>query len=51
MKAIKEFGGKTIAQDESSLIFGMPKVVIDAGFADKVLPASGIARAILDFVA
>ncbi len=50
MKAIKESGGKTIAQDESSLIFGMPKVVIDAGFADKVLPASGIARAITDLV-
>lgn len=51
MKVIKESGGKTIAQDESSLIFGMPKVVIDAGLADKVLPASGIARAILDLVA
>ncbi len=50
MKAIKESGGKTIAQDESSLIFGMPKVVIDAGFADKVLPAAEIAGAIVDIV-
>ena len=50
MKTIKESGGKTIVQDESSLIFGMPKVVIDAGFADKVLPASEISRAMADIV-
>jgi len=30
------------------LIFGMPKAVIDAGYADKVLPASEIASAIID---
>jgi len=48
MKAIKDHGGKTIAQDESSLIFGMPKAVIDAGHADKVLPASSVAGALMD---
>lgn len=48
MKAIKESGGKTIAQDESSLIFGMPKTVIDAGYADKILPASAIADAAME---
>lgn len=51
MKAIKEAGGNTIVQDKSSLIFGMPKAVIDAGYADKVLPASEISEAMLDMVA
>lgn len=50
MKAIKEVGGKTIVQDESSLIFGMPKAVLDAGYADKVLPASEIAGAMVHLV-
>jgi len=50
MKAIKESGGETIVQDESSLIFGMPKAVIDAGFADKVLPANKIAGAMMECV-
>jgi len=50
MKAIKEAGGRTIVQDESSLIFGMPKAVIDAGYADKVLPAGEIAEALMECV-
>lgn len=45
MKAIKNSGGKTIVQDESSLIFGMPKSVIDAGYADEVLPVNRIIEA------
>ncbi len=49
-KAIKEAGGSTIVQDESSLIFGMPKAVIDAGYADKILPANKIAEAMMDCV-
>ncbi len=48
MRSIKKAGGRTIAQDESALIFGMPKAVIDAGLADKVLPAEEIGRAILE---
>jgi len=50
MKAIKHAGGKTIVQDESSLIFGMPKAVIDAGFADDVLPVNKIIKKITEFV-
>jgi len=50
MRAIKESGGRTIVQDESSLIFGMPKAVIDAGFADEVLPANEIASAMIECV-
>jgi len=50
MRAIKQAGGGTIVQDESSLIFGMPKAVIDAGYADKVLPAGEIAEAMMECV-
>jgi len=48
MRAIKEAGGKTIVQDESSLIFGMPKAVIEAGIADEVLPVDSIADAMME---
>ena len=48
MRAIKDAGGKTIVQDESSLIFGMPKAVIEAGIADEVLPVDSIADAMME---
>lgn len=47
MRAIKEAGGRTIAQDESALIFGMPRVVIEAGLADQILPAEEITEEII----
>ena len=50
MKAIKEAGGNTIVQDNSSLIFGMPKAVIDAGYADIVLPAPEIPKCMVKYV-
>jgi two-component system chemotaxis response regulator CheB len=50
MEAIKNSGGKTLVQDESSLIFGMPKAVIDRGCADSVLPAGKIAEKIIELV-
>ncbi|MFH1287710.1 MAG: chemotaxis response regulator protein-glutamate methylesterase [bacterium] len=50
MRAIKACGGATLVQDESSLIFGMPKEVIDAGLADKVLPVERIADEIMELV-
>ncbi len=50
MTAIKAYGGKTIVQDESSLIFGMPKAVIDAGVADKVLPAWKIVEVVVEIL-
>jgi len=48
MATIKKYDGETIVQDESSLIFGMPKAVIDAGGADKVLPIEKIIKLMLD---
>ncbi len=44
MGAIKAKGGRTIAQDEqTSIIFGMPKAAIELGVVDKVLPLHQIA--------
>ena len=41
---IKRVGGVTAAQDrESCSIFGMPRVAIEKGFVDTVLPLGGIA--------
>ena len=46
--AIKQAGGKTIAQDEAtSTIFGMPKMAIETGAVDRVLPVTEIAGEIL----
>ncbi|MEW6608026.1 MAG: chemotaxis response regulator protein-glutamate methylesterase [bacterium] len=43
IKAIKDAGGFTIAQDEKTCaIFGMPKVAIEMGGVDKVLPLDEI---------
>jgi two-component system chemotaxis response regulator CheB len=48
IRAIKEKGGATIAQDqETCVIFGMPKVAILTGFVDVVAPLERISREIL----
>jgi len=48
MRAIKEKGGLTIAQDElTSVIFGMPKAAIDMGAVDKVAPLPDIVDEII----
>jgi two-component system chemotaxis response regulator CheB len=45
--AIKEAGGRTIAQDEQTcVIFGMPKAAIQTGAVDEVLPLHRIAERI-----
>lgn len=51
MKAIKKGGGKTVAQDEEScVVYGMPKAVVDAGIADKVVPLSKMTVEIINMV-
>ncbi|MBI4378182.1 MAG: chemotaxis response regulator protein-glutamate methylesterase [Nitrospinae bacterium] len=48
MKAIKDAGGSTIAEDEStSVVFGMPKSAIEMGVVDEVMPLNKIAGAIM----
>lgn len=46
---IKQKGGFIIIQDEeTSVVWGMPKMIYEAGLADKVLPISKIAEAIIE---
>ncbi|MBK7632391.1 MAG: chemotaxis response regulator protein-glutamate methylesterase [Ignavibacteriales bacterium] len=47
IKELKMKGGYSIAQDEDScVVYGMPKAVVDAGYADLILPLESIANAI-----
>ncbi|MEO5798035.1 MAG: chemotaxis response regulator protein-glutamate methylesterase [Gemmatimonadales bacterium] len=47
-EAIREFGGRVLAQDEaSSVVWGMPGYVANAGLAEAVLPLSEMAQGIL----
>jgi two-component system chemotaxis response regulator CheB len=47
---VKQYKGYTISQDEdSSLIFGMPKSAIEAGVVDKILGLAQIAGYVEDF--
>ena len=44
LAAIKAAGGSTLAQDqESSVIFGMPRAAIEAGVVEHVVPLDGLA--------
>ncbi|MEL0123795.1 MAG: chemotaxis protein CheB, partial [Paracoccaceae bacterium] len=44
---MQQQGGHTIAQDEeSSVVFGMPKAAIDLGAANEVLSLHGIAQSL-----
>jgi two-component system chemotaxis response regulator CheB len=50
---IKAHGGRIIAQDESTcIVWGMPKSVVESGYADRVLPlpqvADGITEALIE---
>jgi len=48
MLALKKVGARTIAQDEEScVVFGMPKEAIKVGAVDHVLPLTAIADALL----
>jgi two-component system, chemotaxis family, protein-glutamate methylesterase/glutaminase len=47
LKAIKDAGGPTLAQDEAtSAVFGMPRAAIELGAVDRVLPLDAIPRAL-----
>lgn len=51
LQDIKKAGGTTIAQDEeSSIVFGMPKQAIELGAAGYILPLNAIGQTILDIV-
>jgi len=43
-RVVREAAGRVLAQDEeSSVVWGMPRYVADAGLADAVLPLDRIA--------
>jgi two-component system, chemotaxis family, protein-glutamate methylesterase/glutaminase len=48
MVSVKKAGGRTIAEDASTcVVYGMPKVVVEMGAADLVLPVHEVAEAIV----
>jgi len=50
-KAIKQVGGYVIAQDQqTSAIYGMPKAVAIAGFANEVLPLNKISQRLIELI-
>ncbi|MDA2913210.1 chemotaxis response regulator protein-glutamate methylesterase [Acidobacteriia bacterium AH_259_A11_L15] len=51
MKALKDAGGSTIAEDQSTCVaFGMPKAAIDMGCVDEIVPLQQIANTILKMI-
>jgi two-component system chemotaxis response regulator CheB len=48
---MKQAGGRTLAQDaQSCVVFGMPKVAIEMGAADEILPLSHMARRLCELL-
>jgi two-component system, chemotaxis family, protein-glutamate methylesterase/glutaminase len=51
MESLKAKGGRGIAQDEStSVIYGMPRAVAEAGLADQIVPLEEISATILAYL-
>jgi two-component system chemotaxis response regulator CheB len=51
MKEIKNVGGRTIAEsEETCIVYGMPKSVVEAGMADKIVPLDAVAGEIINSV-
>ena len=51
LTALKKTGGRVFAQNEETcIVYGMPKAVVDAGIADKVLPIEEMAGEIINAV-
>lgn len=51
MLAMREAGARNLAQDEeTSVVFGMPKVAFERGGAERLLPLDRIAPAVIDLL-
>lgn len=51
LQKIKNYGGSSIAEDESTcVVFGMPEVAIQRGIVDRVAPVYDIAEIILEMI-
>jgi two-component system chemotaxis response regulator CheB len=52
MRALKEAGARTLAQDRAtSVVFGMPKAAFDTGCVDRVVPLPAMAAEIMHAIA
>nr|WP_224245025.1 chemotaxis-specific protein-glutamate methyltransferase CheB [Hyalangium gracile] len=52
VRELRQAGGRVLAQDEAtSVVYGMPGVVVGAGLADAVLPLDGIAAHVRELAA
>jgi two-component system, chemotaxis family, protein-glutamate methylesterase/glutaminase len=50
LRKIKSLGGKIIAQNENScVVYGMPRAAVDEGLVDKIVPVQNIASEIAGF--
>lgn len=50
--AIKQHGGRVVAQDQATcVVYGMPRSVVEAGLADRVVPLSEIAVTLMEMIA
>jgi two-component system chemotaxis response regulator CheB len=50
LKAMRDAGGRTIAQDrESCVVFGMPKAAYESGAVEALVPLDAIARTIMGY--
>jgi two-component system chemotaxis response regulator CheB len=48
---VKAEGGKVIVEDEStSVVYGMPRSVVEAGLADRVTPLPEVASALMEWI-
>jgi two-component system chemotaxis response regulator CheB len=48
LRAIRAAGGRTLAQDEqTSIIYGMPKAAVDAGVVERSVPLAQMADEIV----
>ena len=51
MKTIKRLGGRTVAQDEDScVVYGMPRAVVDMGLADRIASLNQISDQIKELL-
>jgi two-component system chemotaxis response regulator CheB len=51
LRQLRVSGGRVLAQDEeSSVIFGMPRAAIDAGLADKIVPLPSIGKHLVSMI-
>ncbi|MHC5113966.1 MAG: protein-glutamate methylesterase/protein-glutamine glutaminase [Planctomycetota bacterium] len=51
-RLLKERGGRVYAEHEDTCtVYGMPKVIVEGGLADRVIPLEGIGRAMVRHVA